>query len=67
MNKKECFILRRMGANQKSFIGGIYLKEENQKLTNLSYESDGKMGKDREEKEQASEAKDFFNITPDSE
>ncbi|WP_456275756.1 hypothetical protein [Bacillus sp. AK128] len=44
--------------------------EKNEKeLTNLSYESDGKMGKEQRKTESndKSEPMDFFNITQDSE
>ncbi|MFD1735542.1 hypothetical protein ACFSCX_03105 [Bacillus salitolerans] len=45
------------------------MKKQKEKIPNLSYESDGKMGKKDTEKNQIEKNKsaDFFNITPDSE
>jgi hypothetical protein len=45
--------------------GGFFMKEEKQ--MKLSYESDGKMGKQKQEKNSKKESKDFFNTTPSSE
>ncbi|MBM7659636.1 hypothetical protein JOC85_000403 [Bacillus mesophilus] len=45
------------------------MKKSEEELKNLSYESDGKMGKQQYKREQEEDTivKDFFNITPDSE
>ncbi|MFZ3589551.1 hypothetical protein ACOI1C_09760 [Bacillus sp. DJP31] len=41
---------------------------KDEKASNQSYESDGIMGKDRNEVKQGEEKeKDFFNMTPESE
>ncbi|WML43158.1 hypothetical protein [Neobacillus sp. PS3-40] len=43
------------------------MKKNNEPSQQLSYESDGKMGKNNEQKENKKESKDFFNVTQESE
>jgi hypothetical protein len=45
------------------------VKNTEETLKNLSYESDGKMGKQEHKKDQGETTieRDFFNITPESE
>jgi hypothetical protein len=45
--------------------GGMVMKEKKQ--IQLSYESDGKMGEQRKEKNSKKKHKEFFNTTPSSE
>jgi hypothetical protein len=42
------------------------MKKKNN-AANLSYESDGKMGENKNKKENKKENKDFFNVTQESE
>jgi hypothetical protein len=43
------------------------MKKQNNESQPLSYESDGKMGKNKNQKDNKKEQKDFFNVTQDSE
>jgi hypothetical protein len=43
------------------------MKKQNETSQPLSYESDGKMGKNQKQKGRNQQQKDFFNITQDSE
>jgi hypothetical protein len=43
------------------------MKKKNHTSQPLSYESDGKMGKKKEQNGKNKEQKDFFNVTQDSE
>jgi hypothetical protein len=43
------------------------MKKQKDESRPLSYESDGKMGKSKNQQDNKKEQKDFFNVTQDSE
>lgn len=47
--------------------GGVKMKNKNEHSNKMSYESDGKMGKEKKQQEKKNNNIDFFNNTQNSE